>query len=272
MSLSVNITSGKGGVGKSAITANMGAALAMRGFSVVIIDADIGLRAQDTLLGVENSVVFDLIDVTKKDCTIDQALIECPSVHGLHLLPAAQFARVRSLESDRLKELLKHLKHTYNYILIDSPAGIEKGFRNIVNAGTDRTILVVTPDDICIRDAERVCQIYDAKHLPRPEIVVNRLNNDLIYHHEMLSAKIIADTLDLSLLGEIPEDSFVYRSLLKHDLFIHYDCEARRAVLRIVDRFLGLQSPFPEIGTTRPSFFRQLFSRVIKEVTPIDNY
>ena len=272
MSISVLITSGKGGVGKSTLTANLGAALSLRGSSVVIIDADIGLRSQDAFLGLENAVIFDLIDVANKECTLDQALLECPSVPGLKLLPASQFSRVRSLDCNRLKKIIKELKQSFDFILIDSPAGIEKGLRNLLNTGTDMSVIVLTPDDICIRDAERTFQIIDAKGLSRPQLIVNRLDNELISRGEMPSARVISDSLDLPLLGEIPEDPMVYRSILRHSLFIQYDCDARRAVLRIAGRMLGEVIPFPEIGKERISFLRRLFPQKIKEVTPLDRH
>ena len=178
MSLSILIASGKGGVGKSMLTANLGAALAFRDKSVVIIDADIGLRSQDSLLGLENSVVYDLVDVAEKDCLLDQALLECPAVPGLKLLPASQFARVRSLDSSRLRKILIELRQTYDFILIDAPAGIEKGLRNLLNAGADQSVLVVTPDNLCIRDAERTAQIIESKKISRPQLIVNLLDNE----------------------------------------------------------------------------------------------
>ena len=213
------IASGKGGVGKSTLAANLGAALAKEGSSVTVIDADIGLRAQDTLLGLENSVVYDLIDVAGKDCTLEQALLECPPVPGLKLLPAAQFARVRSLDSDRLRKIIRALKESDDFVLIDAPAGVEKGLRNLLNAGIDRSILIATPDELCMRDVERTAQIIAAKNLSRPQLIVNRLDNELIRRHEMMSARIIADALDLPLLGEIPEDPAVYRSVLRRIYF-----------------------------------------------------
>ena len=272
MSRSILIASGKGGVGKSVFTANLGAALAGMGASVVIIDADIGLRSQDAFLGLENFVIYDLIDVAEKDCTLDQALLECPSVSGLMLLPAAQFARVKNLDSGRLRKILRSLKAKHDYILIDAPAGIEKGLRNLMNAGTDESILLVTPDDICIRDAERTAQVFDGKDLSRPRLVVNRLDNDLISRGEMISARVIADTLDLPLLGEIPEDPAVYRSILRHKLFMDFDCPARSALLRIASRLQGTSVPFPEIGKARIPLLRRLFPKTIKEVTPLDRY
>ena len=272
MSLSVLIASGKGGVGKSTLTANLGAALARRGKSVAVVDADIGLRAQDSILCLENSVVYDLIDCVNKDCSLDQALLDCPGVPGLKLLPAAQFSRAKALEPERLRKILDELKLSFDFILIDAPAGIEKGLRNLLNAGPDQSVLVSTPDDLCVRDAEKAAGLIESKRLPRPQLVVNRLDNELIRRNEMYAARVIADSLDLPLLGEIPEDPAVYRSLLRKRLFIDYDCPARGAVLRIAGRLLGEQIPFPEIGHARISLLRRMFPRDPKEVTPLDRY
>ena len=272
MSLSVLIASGKGGVGKSALTAAIGTALARRNSSVVIIDADIGLRSQDSLLGLENSVVYDLIDVASKDCSLEDALLECPAVPGLKLLPASQFARVRSLDCGRFRKILSKLKETFDYVLIDAPAGIEKGLRNLMNAVPDLPVLIVTPDDICIRDAERTAGLFAAKNLCRPQLIVNRLDNELISRGEMLPARMIADTLDLPLLGEVPEDPAVYRSILRHDLLVDLDCPSRSAVMRIAARLAGESVPFPSIGQERIPFFRRLFPRKIKEVMSLDRH
>lgn len=270
MSESICIASGKGGVGKSTFTANLGAVLAHRGSSVVIIDMDIGLRSQDTLLALENRIVYDLVDVASEECDLDQALVAHPGIPGLSLLPAAQFARVKALDPRRLKNILETLKASYDYILLDCPAGIERGFRNALNAGVDQTILIVTPDDISIRDAERAAQVVEKKQLPRPRIVVNRLDYKLIRRGEMVPARVVKDVLDLELLGEIPEDSVVSRSILNHALFVDYECEARNAMLRIASRICGTDVPFPEYGYRRISLWYRLFPARMKEVTPLD--
>ena len=272
MSRSILIASGKGGVGKSAFTANIGAALAAGGASVVIIDADIGLRSQDAFLGLENMVIYDLIDVASKECTLEQALLECPYYPGLDLLPSSQFARVKDLDSGRLRKILKSLKKNHSFVLIDAPAGVERGLRNLMNAGIDESILIVTPDDICIRDVEKTAHIFEEKKLTRPSLVVNRLDNELVASREMPSARIISDTLDLPLLGEIPEDPAVYRSVLRHRLFLDFDCPARNAVMRIASRISGNMVPFPEIGKKRIPFFRKVFAHTIKEVIPLDRH
>lgn len=272
MSKCFAFASGKGGVGKSVITANLAAALALNGTRVIIVDADIGLRSQDAMLSLEDRVVYDLIDVANGECTLEQAILPCESVPALHLLPAAQFERVKSLDPKKLSRIIRSLRRIYNYILIDCPAGIERGLRNVLNAGVDETILVVTPDDISMRSAERAAQVMESKKAPRPWLIVNRLDSALIRSGEMLSAATVSQVLDLGLLGAVPEDPVVYRSLLKHDLFIHYDCEARNAVLRIASRIQGRNLPVASYGQKKQSIFSKLFSRPLKEVSPIDDY
>ena len=272
MSVSVCVASGKGGVGKSVFTANLGAVLARRGLSVAVVDTDIGLRSQDALLSLENQVVYDLVDVAAKDCRLDQALLDHPVIPGLRLLPASQFARVKALEPDRLKKIVDELKLAHDFVLIDCPAGIERGFRNVLKAGVDQVVLMVTPDDISIRDAERAVQVVESRQMARPRIVVNRLDSSLIFSGEMYSARTVADVLDLELLGEIPEDSAVSRSVLRHALFTDYDCEARNAVIRVAARLCGNTVPLPSFGCRRPSLWRRLFSSEIKEVQPLDSH
>lgn len=271
MSTCFAVASGKGGVGKSVITANLAASLALTGTRVLIIDADIGLRSQDALLALENRVVYDLIDVTQKECSADQAILACESVPSLHLLPAAQFDRAKSLEPKKLAAIVRSLRTAYDFIFIDCPAGVERGLRNVLNAGVDEIILIATPDDISIRSAERTAQLIESKKAPRPRLIVNRLDGQLVCDGEMLSARTVSQILDLPLLGVIPEDCIVYRSLLKHDLFIRYDCEARNAILRIASRIQGRNLPVVEYGV-KHSLFQRLFSKSLKEVTPIDDH
>ena len=264
------VASGKGGVGKSVITANLAAAIAATGTRTLIIDADIGLRSQDAILSLENRVVYDLLDLSKGDCSPDQAILASEAVPSLHLLPAAQFERAKSLEPKKLRKIIHRLRESYDSIFIDCPAGIERGLRNVLNAGVDETILVVTPDDISVRSAERAAQVMEEKDSPRPRLIVNRLNSQLIRSGEMMSAQTVSQVLDLQLLGAVPEDPAVYRALLTHGLFIHYDCEARSAVLRIASRLQGRNIPVAAYGSKRSNPFRRLFSGSLKEVAPID--
>ena len=272
MSVSYCIVSGKGGVGKSTVTANLAAALAYRGHAVAVVDTDIGLRAQDALLSLENQVIYDLLDVARKDCALDAALLTHPEIPSLQLLPAAQFARAKDLEPAKLAKILNRLKETHDFVLIDCPAGLERGLRNVLNAGVDQAILMLTPDDVSIRDAEHTAQLLDAKGLSHPPLVVNRVNSELIRNGEMIPVRNIAIMLDLPLLGEIPEDPVVGLSALRHRLFVDYSCEARQAVMRIASRLCGKSIPFPEYGSEHVSVFRRLLKRSVKEAVPIERH
>ena len=266
------IASGKGGVGKSTLTAALGVCLAQAGKRVVLVDADIGLRSQDALLGLENQVVYDLIDLVKGDCLLEQALLSAEAAPGLKLLPASQFARAKALEPKSFRKVLGALRASSDVVLIDCPAGIERGLRNVLGAGVEEVLLVVTPDDVALRSAERACQVIAGKNLPRPRLLVNRLQAELIQCGEMMSAATAAQVLDLPLLGEIPEDQAVYRAQLRHDQFLRYDCEARRALLRIASRLQGVDTPFPAYGSRKPSWLQRLFRSEPREVIPLDRH
>lgn len=272
MSVCYAVASGKGGVGKSVITANLSAAIAVNGSRVLVIDADIGIRSQDALLGLENRVVYDLVDLAKKECMPEQAILNSETIPSLHLLPAAQFERAKSLEPKKFRRIIHSLRDSYDYIFIDCPAGIERGLRNVLNAGVDETILIATPDDISVRSAERAAQIIEEKHSPRPRLIVNRLNSQLVRSGEMMSARTVSQVLDLQLLGIVPEDPAVCRALLKHALFVGYECNARDAVRRIAARLQGQSIPFPACEVRKPSLFHRLFSKSLREVIPIDDH
>ena len=267
MSSVILFASGKGGVGKSVLTANLAVLLARAGRSVVLIDTDLGLRSQDLLLGLENSVVYDLMDAAAGRCDLSQALVEVPEVPRLQLLPAAQFVRVKELDPRKLKKIISRLRKDYDFVLLDCPAGLERGLRNVLNAGTMlETVLVVTPADLSIRDGEQVCSLLEKKKLPPPRLLVNRLQNDLIHAGEMYPARVVAQILDLPLLGEVPEDPAFCLALLRRRLVADYDCEAEKALSRIAARLRGEERDFPDYGKRRTSFFRRHFSAVPREV------
>ena len=273
MSHCIAIASGKGGVGKSAITANLGAALSESGRKVILIDADIGLRSLDALLSLENNVVYDIIDLAAGDCELAEAILTSEAYPNLSLLPAAQFRRAKALDPRELRKILSLLRIIYDDILIDCPAGIERGLRNVLNAGVDDTILVTTPDDISLRSAERARQVIESKSLPRPRLIVNRLDADLVHSGEMMSARTVSEVIDLPLLGEIPEDQTFCRSMLRHSLLFSYQCEARSALMRIAARLEGRNVPFPAYGQkAKTSRLRRFLSGKPKEVIPLDNH
>ncbi len=258
MSESFLFASGKGGVGKSVLAANLAVLLARSGSRVVLIDADLGLRAQDLMLGLENDIVYDLLDVVEGVCPLEQALLPVPSLARLLLLPAAQFARVKDLDPRALKKILARLRRDADFIFVDCPAGLERGLRNVLNAGASLTpVLVVTPDDLCIRDAERVSALLQDKKLPQARVLVNRLQPDLVHAGLMYSAQTVAQVLDLPLLGEVPEDQAFCLALLRHRYAVDYVCEAEKALTRIVARLRGEDRPFPSYGRRRTPFLRR---------------
>ncbi len=264
------IASGKGGVGKSTVTACLGRALAQENRKVCIVDGDVGLRDQDVLLGLEDRIVFDLLDVTEGRCRLEQALITPENEPKLHLLPANQFARAKEIKPRAFEKLLKSLKIRFDVILIDCAAGIERSLRGLMNAAIDETVLICTPDDVCIRNAERTAALMEQKELPRPRVIVNRLDEALIRGGEMYAAQVVADTLDLQLLGEIPNDAFIYRSMVLHMSPMDIECESRKCFIRIARRMLDIDEPFPHYGTQKRSWFRSLFDPTLKEVKRID--
>lgn len=264
------IASGKGGVGKSTLTTALGMALARSGQRVCIVDGDIGLRDQDALLGLENNVVYDLVDVANNACRLPQALISPPGLDKLSLLPASQFARAKELSAKAFTKVLTALKEQFDHVLIDCPAGIERGLRGLMVGDVDRTVIVCTADDVCIRNAERAASVMEKKQLPRPEIIVNRLQADLIRAGEMYSAQTVAQTLDLSLLGEVPEEPMVTRAMLRHVPLMDVDCPARDALNRIARRMQGEEAPLPAYGSEKLSWFKRHFGHKLKEVKPID--
>lgn len=174
------IASGKGGVGKSTVAAALGTALARRGQKVCVVDADIGLRDQDAILGLQDRIVYDLLDVARKECALPQALVGPAELPNLTLLPAAQFHRVKELDRKAFRKILLLLQQSNDFVLIDCPAGIERGLRGLMSPLIDRTLIVCTPDDVCIRNAERVAALMQEKELPRPLLLVNRLDAELI--------------------------------------------------------------------------------------------
>ncbi len=272
MSTAWIIASGKGGVGKSTITANLGLSMAREGRRVCIIDGDVGLRDQDALLGLENRIVFDLLDVAEGHCRLEQALIALESEPKLALLPASQFARAKELKPGAFRRIILRLKQLFDAVLIDCPAGVERSLRGLLNDAVDECIIVCTPDDVCIRNAERTASVLEKKEMPRPRLIVNRLDDALIRAGEMYSAATVAATLDLELLGEVPDDSYVYRATLIHQPLMNIDCEAQQALKRIAWRMMGVTSeaPLPGYGTAKLPWYRRLFQPTLKEVKRID--
>src|SRR5690554_1466110 len=214
MGTAIVITSGKGGVGKTTTSANLGTGLAMLGYSVVVLDADIGLRNLDVVLGLENRIVYDIVDVVEGNCRLKQALIKDKRHEKLYLLPAAQTRDKSAVTPEQMLTLLQELKQQHDYIIIDSPAGIEQGFQYSV-AGADKAIIVTTPEISAVRDADRVIGILEANELNDPELIVNRIRPDMVRRGDMMNIEDILDILAIDLIGVVPDDENIVISTNK---------------------------------------------------------
>lgn len=193
------ITSGKGGVGKTTTTANIGAGLVSLGKKVVVIDADIGLRNLDVVLGLENRIVYDIVDVVTKQCRVKQALIKDKRFVGLYLLPAAQTKDKDSVSTEQMVSLCQELSQTHDFVLIDCPAGIEQGFKNAI-AGADRAIVVTTPEISAVRDADRIIGLLEASEISDPQLIVNRIRPDMVRRGEMMNLEDMKDILAIDVI------------------------------------------------------------------------
>ena len=202
------ITSGKGGVGKTTTTANVGAALALRGKKVVLVDTDIGLRNLDVVMGLENRIVYDIVDVVEGKCKLRQALIKDKRFTDLFLLPAAQTRDKSAVNEEQMRELTIRLREEFDYILIDCPAGIEQGFKNAI-AGADRAIVVTNAEISSIRDADRIIGLLEASEIKNPELIINRLRPEMVRKGEMMDVEDILDLLSIDLIGVVPEDEYI---------------------------------------------------------------
>ena len=241
------VTSGKGGVGKTTTTANIGAGLAEKGHKVLLIDTDIGLRNLDVVMGLENRIVYDLIDVIEGRCRISQALIKDKRCQNLVLLPAAQIRDKNDVNVDQMKELISSLKDSFDYILIDCPAGIEQGFKNAI-AAANEAVVVTTPEVSATRDADRIIGLLEAAGIKNPRLVINRLRIDMVKDKNMLSVEDILDILAVKLLGVVPDDENVVISTNKGEPLVYKgDSLAAKAFKNIASRIEGVEVPLLDL-------------------------
>ncbi len=199
------ITSGKGGVGKTTTTANIGTGLALDGKKVVLIDTDIGLRNLDVVMGLENRIVYDLVDVIEGVCRVKQALIKDKRYEGLFLLPAAQTRDKSAVTPEQMITLINELKAEFDFIIVDCPAGIEQGFKNAI-AGADRALVVTTPEVSAVRDADRIIGLLEANEIRNPKLLINRVRIDMVKRGDMMNMDDIIDILAIDLIGVVPDD------------------------------------------------------------------
>jgi len=241
------ITSGKGGVGKTTTTANLGTGLALLDKKVVLVDTDIGLRNLDVVMGLENRIVYDLVDVVEGKCRIKQALIKDKRYDGLHLLPAAQTKDKNAVNPEQMQKLCNELKEEFDYVLIDCPAGIEQGFKNAI-AGADWAIVVTTPEVSAVRDADRIVGLLEAHDVRDPKLLINRLNIDMVKRGDMMGIDDILDILAIDLLGVVPYDDNIIISTNKGEPVVNEDKpRAALAYRNVTRRIIGEQVPIMDL-------------------------
>lgn len=244
MSEVIVITSGKGGVGKTTTSANLGTGLAMQGKKVVMIDADIGLRNLDVIMGLENRIVYDLIDVVEGNCRLKQALIKDKKYDSLYLLPAAQTRDKDAVSPEQMQKLCENLKEEgFDYIIIDCPAGIEQGFKNAI-AGADKAFVVTTPEVSAVRDADRIIGMLEANDLRNPKLILNRIRIDMVKKGDMMTMEDVTDILAIDILGIVPDDESIVISSNKGEPAVTDNSSlAGQAYRNIVQRILGNDVP-----------------------------
>jgi len=253
----ITITSGKGGVGKTTTTANLATALGLLGQRVVAIDADIGLRNLDVVMGLENRVVYDLVDVVEGRCRLRQALIRDKRLSEVYLLPAAQTRDKTAVSPAQMAELCYQLRPDFDFVLVDSPAGIEQGFQNAV-AGADEILIVTTPEVSAVRDADRIIGLVEAGEKGPPRLIINRIKADMVRRGDMLDVSDVLEILRIELIGIVPEDEHIIVSTNRGAPVAHEpSVPAAIAFRNISRRLLGEDVPYLVMGAS-PTFFDRL--------------
>ncbi len=265
MGIVIAVISGKGGVGKTTATANIGLGIALNNKKSIVVDFDIGQRNLDMILGLENRVVYDIVQVMDGEANIKQALIRSKISENLHFLAASQTKDKSVLNSEKVKALIDNLRDTYDYVILDSPAGIESGFEHTIEFA-DSAIIVVNPEVSSIRDADRAIGILDAKSQKVKDggevekfLIINRISADMVQSGEMLNSDDILDILDIKLLGKVPEDKGVVdASNQGKPIILNKKSMAGEAYTRIAGRICGEDIPMKDVENPNIGVFRKL--------------
>lgn len=242
------ITSGKGGVGKTTTTANLGTGLALLGKKAVLLDTDIGLRNLDVVMGLENRIVYDLVDVVEGVCRVKQALIKDKRYDGLYLLPAAQTRDKNSVSPTQMLKLCDDLREEFDYIIVDCPAGIEQGFKNAI-AGADRAIVITTPEVSAVRDADRIIGLLEANEIRKPLLLINRVRPVMVKRGDMMSIEDIIDILAIDLICVVPDDENIIISTNRGEPAVaEKKSLAGQAYRNVAKRIIGEEVPLIDLA------------------------
>lgn len=252
------ITSGKGGVGKTTTTANLAVALANEGYRVVAIDGDVGLRNLDVIMGLENRIVYTLVDVIEGTCRLNQAMIRDKRTEDLYMIPTAQSRTKDAVSAEQMLDICGQLRKEFDFVLIDSPAGIEAGFRNAA-AGADEALVVTTPEVSAVRDADRIIGLLESMEKAPISLIINRIKPDMVKRGDMLSTEDVLDILAVDLIGVVPDDESVVTSSNKGEpLTFSNSSRATKAFLNIAKRICGNEVPFMDLSDDQKGFFSSL--------------
>lgn len=255
------ITSGKGGVGKTTTTANLAVALARAGNRVVALDGDVGLRNLDVIMGLENRIVYTLVDVIEGNCRLNQAMIKDKRLDNLCMIPTAQSRTKDAVTAEQMTAVCGELRKDFDYVLVDSPAGIEAGFRNSA-AGADEALVITTPEVSAVRDADRIIGLLESMEKAPIRLIINRIRPEMVKRGEMLDVQDVLDILAIDLIGIIPDDeSIVISSNKGEPLTLSGSSKAAKAFENIAGRITGKDVPLMELKAEAGGFLSRLFGR-----------
>ena len=246
MSEIIVVTSGKGGVGKTTTTANIGAGLSRLGKKVLVIDTDLGLRNLDVVMGLENRIVYNLVDVVEGGCRLKQAMISDKRHENLYLLPSAQTKDKSAITPEQMIKLTNKLRDEFDYVLLDCPAGIEQGFQNAI-AGADRAFVVTTPEVSAIRDADRIIGLLEANEIKKTDLIVNRIRMDMVESGNMMSIDDVVEILAINIIGAVPDDENIVISTNQGEPCVGDSSLAGQAYMNICRRVIGEEVPFLDL-------------------------